>query len=74
MNPFLVGAAALGALAALRLTRAAILRRNHRDVGGFVGYLALAGAVVLLVVSFVAIPGTWERLYRDVISLYSGGG
>jgi hypothetical protein len=72
VNPGLVGAAILGALLATRLARAAVLRRNHRDVGGFVGYTVLAIAVVLLVVSFVAIPGTWLRLYRGIVHLYSG--
>jgi hypothetical protein len=73
MNPGFVGAAVLGALVAARMFRAAILRRNHRDVGGFVGYLVLAIALILLVVSFVAIPGTWLRVYRAVIGRYSGG-
>ena len=72
MNPGLIGAAILGALLATRLARAAILRRNHRDVSGFVGYLVLVIAIALLVVSFVAIPGTWLRLYRGIIHLYSG--
>jgi hypothetical protein len=72
VNPGLIGAAVLGALVAARLARAAIIRRNHRDVGGFVGYAVLAIALVLLVVSFVAIPGTWLRAYRGVIHLYSG--
>jgi len=72
VNPGLIGAAILGALLATRLARAAILRRNHRDVGGFVGYAILAAAVALLMVSFVAIPGTWLRLYRGIIHLYSG--
>ena len=72
MNPGLLGAALLGALVATRLFRSAVLRRNHRDVGGFVGYLVLALAVVLLVVSFVALPGTWLRIYRAAIGLYSG--
>jgi hypothetical protein len=72
VNPGLVGAAILGTLLAARLARAAILRRNHRDFGGFVGYVVLAIAVVLLVVSFVALPGAWLHLYRGIIRLYSG--
>ena len=72
MNPALVAAAVLGTLAAARLARAAILHRNHRDVGGFFGYSVLAVGVVVLVASFLALPGMWLRLYRDVISLYSG--
>ena len=72
MNPGLISAAILGALVATRLARAAILRRNHRDVGGFVGYAILAATVVLLVVSFVAVPGAWLRLYRGILHLYSG--
>jgi phosphatidylserine synthase len=72
VNPGLIGAAVLGALLATRLARTAIIRRNHRDIGGFVGYSILAAGVVLLVVSFVAIPGTWLRLYREILHLYSG--
>jgi phosphatidylserine synthase len=72
VNPALIAAAILGALLATRLARAAILRRNHRDVGGFVGYAILAAGVVVLVASLIAIPGTWLRLYRGIIHLYSG--
>lgn len=71
--PLAIGALVLGALATARLLRSAALRRAHRDVGGFVGYLVVALAVALLALSVVVAPGAWLHAYRAVIRLYNGG-